>query len=126
MKVVVALYPDPVEGYPPKYARETVPNVGLESCPSDPWNQKHFKPGQLLGCKSGELGLRKWLEERGHTLVVTTDKDGAGCELEKNLHDADVVISQPFWPAYLTADRIKMAPSMSACLPFASFCPLYI
>ena len=35
-----------------------------------------FKPGQLLGCVSGELGLRKFLEEHGHTLVVTSDKDG--------------------------------------------------
>lgn len=76
MKVVCALYADPVEGYPPKYARDSVPNVGLDTCPSDPWNQKSFKPGDLLGCKSGELGLRKWLEERGHTLVVTTDKYG--------------------------------------------------
>jgi formate dehydrogenase len=25
---------------------------------------------------SGELGLRKFLEDRGHTYVVTTDKDG--------------------------------------------------
>lgn len=74
MKVVCALYADPVDGYPPEKARDTVPNVGLETCPSDPWSQKHFKPGQLLGCKSGELGLRKWLEERGHTYVVTTDK----------------------------------------------------
>ena len=28
------------------------------------------------------------------------------------LADADVVISQPFWPAYLTADRIAKAPSL--------------
>ena len=35
-----------------------------------------FTPGELLGCVSGELGLRKFLEEREHTLVVTSDKDG--------------------------------------------------
>ena len=29
---------------------------------------------------------------------------------DKELHDADVVISQPFWPAYLTAERIAEAP----------------
>ena len=29
-----------------------------------------FIPGQLLGCVSGELGLRKFLEDLGHTLVV--------------------------------------------------------
>ena len=25
-----------------------------------------FNPGQLLGCVSGELGLRKFLESNGH------------------------------------------------------------
>jgi formate dehydrogenase len=35
-----------------------------------------FKPGELLGSVSGELGLRKFLEDAGHTLVVTSDKDG--------------------------------------------------
>ena len=35
-----------------------------------------FNPGDLLGCFSGELGLRKFLEYREHTLVVTADKDG--------------------------------------------------
>jgi formate dehydrogenase len=75
-----------------------------------------FTPGQLLGCVSGELGLRKFLEDRGHTLVVTADKDGTGCELEKHLVDADYVISQPFYPAYVTADRIAMAPKLKAAI----------
>ena len=35
-----------------------------------------FSPGELLGSVSGELGLRKFLEERGHRLVVTSDKGG--------------------------------------------------
>jgi len=53
--------------------------------------------------------LRKFLEAAGHTLVVTSDKDGPDSVFERELIDADVVISQPFWPAYLTADRIKTA-----------------
>ena len=52
-----------------------------------------FNPGQLLGCVSGELGLRKFLEKAGHTFVVTSDKDGEGCQADKELVDADVVIS---------------------------------
>ena len=44
----------------------------------------------------------QFLESNGHTFVVTSDKDGAGCKLEKELEDADVVISQPFYPFYLT------------------------
>jgi len=114
MKVVCALYPDPESGYPPKYARDTIPEInsyhGGQTAPTP--SAVDFNPGELLGCKSGELGLRKFLEDRGHTLVVTTDKDGEGCELERELKDADIVISQPFYPAYITAERMKMAPNL--------------
>ena len=61
---------------------------------------------------SGELGLRKFLEGLGHTFVVTSDKDGANSVFERELRDADIVISQPFWPAYLTAERIAKAPKL--------------
>ena len=44
-----------------------------------------FKPGELLGSVSGELGLRKFLEKAGHTLVVTSDKDGANSTFDKEL-----------------------------------------
>merc|ERR1711865_1260440 len=75
-----------------------------------------FTPGELLGCVSGELGLRKFLEDRGHTLVVTSDKDGEDSVFEKELHDADYVISQPFYPAYLTADRIARAKKLKMAI----------
>ena len=66
----------------------------------------------MLGSVSGELGLRKYLESNGHTFVVTSDKDGPGSRFERELPDADVVISQPFWPAYLTAERIAKAKKL--------------
>src|SRR5206468_1882388 len=75
-----------------------------------------FKPGQLLGSVSGELGLRKFLEAAGHQLVVTSDKDGADSEFDRELVDADVVISQPFWPAYLTAERIAKARNLKLAI----------
>ena len=75
-----------------------------------------FTPGELLGCVSGALGLRKFLESGGHQLVVTSDKEGADSEFERELPDADVVISQPFWPAYLTAERIAKAPNLKLAL----------
>jgi formate dehydrogenase len=75
-----------------------------------------FKPGQLLGSISGELGLRKYLEGNGHTLIVTSDKDGPNSRFERELADADVIISQPFWPAYLTAERIAKAPKLKLAL----------
>jgi formate dehydrogenase len=113
-KVLCVLYDDPVGGYPKSYARDDIPE--LEHYPDGqklPTPQKiDFKPGQLLGSVSGELGLRKFLEERGHTLIVTSDKDGPGSVFERELPDAEVVISQPFWPAYLTRERIAKAPNL--------------
>ena len=65
-----------------------------------------------MGSVSGELGLRPFLEERDHTFVVTSDKDGPDSVFERELPDAEIVISQPFWPAYLTAERIASAPEL--------------
>ena len=75
-----------------------------------------FKPGELLGTVSGALGLRKFLEGAGHTLVVTSDKDGPNSVFERELPDAEIVISQPFWPAYLTAERIAKAPKLKLAI----------
>jgi formate dehydrogenase len=117
-KVVCVLYDDPVEGYPRSYARDGVPN--LERYPDGqtlPTPQAiGFKPGELLGSVSGELGLRKFVEGLGHTLVVTSDKDGTDSVLERELPDAEIVISQPFWPAYLTAARIAKAPKLKLAI----------
>lgn len=110
-KILCVLYDDPITGYPPQYARESIPH--LEKYPdgmSLPTPKKiDFKPGSLLGCVSGELGLRKFLEENGHTFVVTSNKDGSDSVFEKELVDADIIISQPFWPAYMTKERFEKA-----------------
>jgi formate dehydrogenase len=117
-KILCVLYDDPVEGYPKSYARDNIPK--LERYPDGqtlPTPEKiDFKPGVLLGSVSGELGLRKFLEENGHTLVVSSDKDGADSVFERELPDADIVISQPFWPAYLTAERIGKAPKLKLAI----------
>ncbi len=65
---------------------------------------------------SGELGLRSYLEQHGHELIVTSDKDGADSTFDRHLPDADIVISQPFWPAYLTAERIAKAKKLKLAL----------
>ena len=36
---------------------------------------------------------------------MTSDKDGPDSVFEKELVDADIIISQPFWPAYMTAGQ---------------------
>ena len=91
-KVVCVLYDDPVEGYPKAYARDDIPK--LERYPDGQTlptpTRVDFKPGELLGSVSGELGLRKFLEEQGHTLVVTSDKDGADSVFDRELPGADI------------------------------------
>ncbi len=110
-KVVCVLYDDPVDGYPKSYPRDAIPKLERypdgQTMPSP--KGVDFKPGVLLGSVSGELGLRKFLEGGGHTLVVTSDKDGEGSRFDRELEDAEIVISQPFWPGYLTRERIAKA-----------------
>ena len=117
-KVLCVLYDDPVTGYPDSYARDDLPTLERypdgQTLPSP--SAIDFTPGHLLGSVSGELGLRRFLEASGHTLVVTSDKDGPDCAFERELVDADVVISQPFWPAYLTAERIASAPNLKLAI----------
>ena len=112
--IICVLYDDPVDGYPPAYARDAVPTIEQyhdgQHAPAP--EQIDFTPGELLGCVSGELGLRRFVEQRGHRLIVTSDKEGPDSVLERELSEAEVVISQPFWPAYLTAERIGRAPNL--------------
>ena len=88
-KVLCVLYDDPVDGYPRSYAREGIPKIERyfdgQTTPTP--QAIDFTPGELLGCVSGALGLRAFLEDAGHTLVVTSDKDGADSEFERNLPD---------------------------------------
>jgi formate dehydrogenase len=117
-KVLCVLYDDPIDGYPPKYARDSIPQIDRypdgQSTPTP--HAIDFTPGDLLGSVSGELGLRRFLEDQGHELVVTSDKDGPDSVFERELPDAEIVISQPFWPAYLTAERIAKAPQLKLAL----------
>ncbi len=113
-KVVCVLYDDPVTGYPKTYARDDLPKLdGYPDGQTLPTPKAiDFQPGALLGSVSGELGLRKFLEANGHQLVVTSSKDGADSVLDRELPDAEIVISQPFWPAYMTAERMAKAPKL--------------
>src|SRR5580693_5260298 len=90
--VLCVLYDDPIDGYPSTYPRQSVPTIERypagQSAPTP--KAIDFEPGQLLGSVSGELGLRKFLEGLGHTLVVTSDKDGPDSVFERSLPAADV------------------------------------
>ena len=118
MKILCVLYDDPKGGMPKSYPLSDLPK--LEKYPDGMTlptpKGRDFTPGQLLGCVSGELGLRKFLESNGHEFIVTNSKDGDGCEADKHIVDADIVISQPFFPYYLTAERIKKAKNLKMAI----------
>ena len=117
-KIICVLYDDPVTGDPSSYARDDVPAITKydngQTAPTP--RAIDFVPGHLLGSVSGGLSLRKYLEAGGHTLIVTSDKDGKDSAFERELPSADVVISQPFWPAYLSAERIAKAKRLKLAL----------
>jgi formate dehydrogenase len=117
-KILCVLYDDPVGGYPRSYARDGIPKIeaypGGQTAPAP--KQIDFTPGELLGSVSGGLGLRRFLEGAGHSLVVTSDKDGEDSVFERELPNTDIVISQPFWPAYLTAERLAKAKQLKLAI----------
>lgn len=117
-KVLIVLYPDPVAGYPPTYARDSLPVIEKypngQTLPTP--SGIGFTPGELLGSVSGGLGLVSWLESLGHAVVVTDSKEGEDSVLDRELPDADVVISQPFWPAYLTPERLAKAEKLQIAI----------
>jgi formate dehydrogenase len=118
MKILCVLYDDPKEGMPKTYPIKDLPKLSQYpdgmSLPTP--KGRDFVPGELLGCVSGELGLRKFLEKNGHELIVTNSKDGEGCEADKHILDADIVISQPFFPYYLTKQRIEKAKNLKMAI----------
>src|SRR4029453_3785410 len=117
-KILCVLYDDPIDGYPSGYARDDLPKIERypdgQTLPTP--KALDFQPGVLLGSVSGELGLRNFLESQGHQLVVTSDKDGPDSVFERELVAADVVISQPLWPAYLTAERVAKARNLKLAI----------
>jgi hypothetical protein len=81
-----ALYPDPVDGYPPRCARHDISALrgypDGQTLPTPAAND--FTPGELRRCVSGELGLRRIREAAGNTLIVTSDKDGPGAIMDRD------------------------------------------
>ncbi|CAI4050572.1 hypothetical protein SUVZ_13G4640 [Saccharomyces uvarum] len=72
---------------------------------------------KLLGCIENELGVRKFIEEHGYELVATTDKDPEPTStVDKELRDAEIVITTPFFPAYISRNRIAEAPNLKLCI----------
>ncbi|CAN3376414.1 hypothetical protein DIURU_001458 [Diutina rugosa] len=72
---------------------------------------------RLLGCIENELGIRKLVEDAGYELVTTTNKDPEPTsQVDKELADTEIIITTPFYPAYVTASRIAKAPKLKMCI----------
>lgn len=68
---------------------------------------------ELLGCAENALGLTEMVRSQGHELV-TTSETGPG--LDPLLAEAEVVIATPFWPAYITRERLQKMPKVKLLL----------
>jgi formate dehydrogenase len=72
---------------------------------------------RLYGCLENELGIRDLVESYGYELVKTSNKDPEGSsEVDEQLKDAEIIITTPFWPTYVTEQRIKNAPKLKMCI----------
>ncbi|MCI4357597.1 MAG: NAD-dependent formate dehydrogenase [Thermoplasmata archaeon] len=68
---------------------------------------------KILGAAENALGLRPMIESAGHELVALTDKER---DLDRELPGTDVLVTTPFWPAYVTRARIAAAPKLKLIL----------
>jgi formate dehydrogenase len=68
---------------------------------------------ELLGCAENALGLREFVESRGHELISTSER---GAKLDRLLPTAEVLIATPFWPAYIGPERLAKAPELRLLL----------
>lgn len=59
------------------------------------WKSPILQVPELLGTTENELGIRKWLEDQGHTLITTSDKEGENSTFDKELVDAEIIITTP-------------------------------
>jgi formate dehydrogenase len=109
--ILCLLYSDPAGGHPLTYAREAIPHIEMNAdgrtTPSP--TAIDFTPGELLGDVTGALGLRKFLAEGGHSLIVLSDQDGSASRFDQELPEAEIVISQACWTARLHAERLARA-----------------
>lgn len=80
---------------------------GLEAAKQEP---------RLLGTVENELGLRQFLESQGHTFIVSDDKEGPDSVFQKEIVDAEVLITTPFHPGYLTKEVMEKAKNLKLCI----------
>ncbi|KAH9058851.1 NAD-dependent formate dehydrogenase [Lactarius vividus] len=71
---------------------------------------------RLLGTVQNQLGLRSYLEGLGHEFIVSSSKEGPDSDFQKHIVDAEVLITTPFHPGYLTRDLVEKAKNLKICI----------
>ncbi|KAG1756881.1 uncharacterized protein EDB91DRAFT_1325769 [Suillus paluster] len=74
---------------------------------------------RLLGAVENQariLGIRKWLESQGHEFIVSDSKEGPDSDFQKHIVDAEILITTPFHPGYLTAELVEKAKNLKLCV----------
>jgi len=56
------------------------------------------------------------LAKEGHELIVSSSKEGPDSDFQKHIVDAEVLITTPFHPGYLTADLLAKAKNLKLCI----------
>ena len=113
-KVICVLYDDPVDGYPKSYPRDDLPKIERypdgQTLPTP--KAIDFQAGHAAGQRVGRIGPAQISRIPGPQSGRHLRQGRLRIQVfERELPDAEVVISQPFWPAYLTAERIAKARS---------------
>ena len=118
-KVLCVLYDDPVDGYPTSYARDGVPEDRRAIRAGRRCRRRARSTSRPASCSAasraswGCASSSKAAGTRSSSRPTRTATDSV---FERELPDAEVVISQPFWPAYLTAERIAKAPKLKLAI----------
>ncbi|KAJ3515905.1 hypothetical protein NLJ89_g1463 [Agrocybe chaxingu] len=76
---------------------------------------------RLLGTVENKLGIQDWLESQGHEFIVcrkkvSSSKEGPDSDFEKHIVDAEVLITTPFHPGYLTRELMEKAKNLKICV----------
>ena len=118
-KILCVLYDDPVAGYPTSYARDDIPKIerypGGQTTPTP--RADRFQARRASGqCFRGTRTAQISGGSGPHASSSPRIKMVANSVFERELPDAEIVISQPFWPAYLTAERIAKANKLKLAI----------
>ncbi|KAJ7346781.1 NAD-dependent formate dehydrogenase [Mycena albidolilacea] len=71
---------------------------------------------RLLGTTENKLGIADWLAKEGHEFIVSSSKEGPDSDFQKHIVDAEVLITTPFHPGYLTKELVEKAKNLKLCI----------